>query len=158
MAQKSDTSLKIKIGTTLALTGFLFLYTIGQPAGIGHIPRWIPITALVFLMFGLIILIEPKLKRKKESEKINNIYLMIYGQKITVDLSNCELKENFDLTEFILTFKYSSDNRSELFSSSILRLNKNFLLSKLQSKKQTFIYVDNRDRSKYFFDTDFLIF
>jgi hypothetical protein len=155
MEIKSDTVLRIKVGNILAIIGLGYFYFIGQPGGdFGYIPRWITLTALICLIVGyLLLLIAPRLKRKKDSEKINNMYLMTYGQKIPVDLSKCDVTENSSKTESVLVYKHSAD---EIFSTQSLPFDKNALSPKLQDKKLTFVYIDNKDRSKYFFDVDFV--
>jgi hypothetical protein len=141
----------------MVFVGLIFIEVLfGPPPSFDHIPRWLIFTTLLCLLIGYFLgLVRPALKRKKDSEKINNIYLMTYGQSIPVDLNKCDVIEN-SKTESILVYKYSADNKTETFSTRPLPFDKSSLLSKIQSKKQTYVYVDNKDRSKYYFDIDFI--
>jgi hypothetical protein len=158
MEIKSDTPLRIKIGGLFVITGLLFVQAVfGPPSTADLFPSWLIWTMLIIIPVGyFLVLIRPAIKRKQDSEKINNMYLMTYGQKIPVDLSKCDVTENPSKTESVLIYKHSSDNKTEIFSTQSLPFDKNALSSKLRDKKQTFVYIDNKDRSKYFFDADFV--
>ncbi len=159
MTIKSDTPLRIRIGGFLAITGLLFVQAVfGPPPIVDLLPKWLVWTMLICIPVGyFLVLIRPAIKRKKESEKISNMYLMTYGQKITVDLSKCDITESPSKTVSILIYKYTADDKTETFSTKSLPFDKNSLFPKLQDKKQTFVYVDNKDRNKYFFDIDFVL-
>lgn len=157
MEIKSDTPFRIKIAGFLILSGlFLFDLLFSPPQIFDNLPRWLILTILGSIIFGyFLLLINPTIKRKKDTEKISNMYLMTYGQKISVDLTKCEVTENSS-TESILTYIHYLDNNTEKFNTKPIPLDKRVIQSKLNDKKSTFIFVDNKDRTRYFFDIEFI--
>lgn len=144
------------IGGVIYLLGIFLVEMLFRPPSWDYIPRWLLWTALLCFPISYVMLIEPAIKRKKGRDKINNMYLMTYGQKIFVDLSKCDITENSSKTESTFSYKHSLDNRTEIFNSLPMPYDNISLLLKLSDKKETIIYVDNKDRSKYFFDLDFI--
>ena len=145
------------IGGIIYLLGLFLVEMLFRPPAWDYIPRWLLWTTLLCFPVSYVMLIEPAIKRKRGLEKINNMYLMTYGQKILVDLTNCEITENSSKTESVITYKHSLDNKTGTFNSIPLPYDKDSLLLKLKNKKETIMYVDNKDRGKYFFDLDFIM-
>ena len=107
---------------------------------------------LSLLIIGFMIMFTiPSLRNRKAKEKTGSLYLMTYGEKIQVDLTECHVKEIFEteIPQFALVFQN--------FKSEVLTISKEELEEKLLKQKLTFIYVDKRDRTKYCFDVDFLL-
>lgn len=134
--------------------------------------------------------------QKKVSEAI--IYLKTKGERIAVDLTQCEIKEHHyieeanhteypnDLLKFavehyvpalsiiegtsknniqkvnviqtILIYHYYNNRtgENETFISRVIPKDKITLTFYLDKQKYTSLFVDNADRSKYYFDLDFL--
>jgi hypothetical protein len=139
---------------------------------------------LVSLIMGAIILLSRTAREKfiarQYKKRIEG--LKKSGEKIKVDLSGCQIKSNdysveqddvglvdtqafsvvdgkeipyvqsMDVYQSVLISKQGA----ETFISSIIPLEKITLLFKLDNQKTTFIYVDRSDRSKYYFDVEFL--
>jgi hypothetical protein len=53
-------------------------------------------------------------------------------------------------------YKHITDQQTETFIAPSFPYDKPFLLSKFKVRKDTMVYVDNKDRTKYFFDIDFV--
>jgi hypothetical protein len=139
---------------------------------------------LVSLIMGAIILLSRTAREKfivrqykKRIEGLKNT-----GEKIKVDLSGCQIKSNdysaehdvvglvdgqafnvvdgneianvqsMEIYQSVLISKHGA----EIFISSIIPLEQTTLLFKLDNQKITFVYVDRSDRSKYYFDVEFL--
>jgi hypothetical protein len=145
------------IGGIIYLLGLLLVETLFRPPSWDYIPRWLLWTTLLCFPISYVFLIEPAIKRKKGRDKINNMYLITYGQKIHVDLSKCEVTENSSKTESTVIYECSIDNRIITFNSAPLPYDKEFVLKKIRNKNETTIYADNKDKNKYFFDLDFII-
>ncbi len=139
---------------------------------------------LVSLIMGGIILLSRTAREKfiarQYKKRIDGLKNM--GEKIKVDLSGCQIKSNaysaeqddvglvgeqgfnvvdgdemanvqsMEIYQSVLISKYGA----ETFISSIIPLEHTTLLFKLDNQKTTFIYVDRSDRSKYYFDVEFL--
>ncbi len=131
-----------------------------------------------------------KFKQLREDEKQKKFIddLKENGEKIQVDLTQCEIKENdysemrlpdgrreADLSDFeaesysessgeklteidqtVFIFKHLHNGIEEKFYSPVIPRTGDDLKIKLYLHKTTTLYVDKTDRSKYFFDLDFL--
>ena len=139
---------------------------------------------LVSLIMGVIILLSRPARAKflvrqykKRIEGLKNT-----GEKIKVDLSGCQIKSNHysveqDVVDLVdaQAFNVADGNEmenvpsmgiyqsvliskqgAETFISNIIPMEQTTLLFKLDNQKTTFIYVDKSDRSKYYFDVEFL--
>jgi hypothetical protein len=158
----------------------------------------------LFYLFGFLLFIagflllrsdrlSSQIKSRKELEKTIT-ELRMNGDKISVDFSQCEIKENNYLVEndksdyvpsrtniiegFATLLKKSGDLRPdqteveqsvliylhqnqttgtvERFISPVISKDKISLSFYLDQQKQTTLYVDKKDRSKYYFDLVFL--
>jgi hypothetical protein len=141
----------------------------------------------------------PKVKDEKKFDSVQTIIdnLKTNGEKIKVEFSKCDIKENNYLEEkeidsfghyltpeerdndydivraltphygttrtenvqtnqSVLIFKLERNNKTETYISNILPFERVTLLFKLDSKMVTTLYVDKNDRSKYYFDLEFL--
>jgi len=61
-----------------------------------------------------------------------------------------------DVHQSVLVFKYENNGQTETFYSGIIPKEIITLRFKLDEKKETTLYVDRKDRSRYYFDLDFL--
>jgi hypothetical protein len=68
-------------------------------------------------------------------------------------MQNVEIVE---VNQAVLVFQQEKNGKTEKFISPILKNEPTTLRFKLAMKKQTVLYVDKLDRSKYYFDLEFL--
>ena len=107
--------------------------------------------------FGLIIiraLIGFKSRQKKNSERISNMYLKTYGNKINVDLSVCLVTNTADKTT--IEYKTEINGETKKFISEIATTDIKKVQQKITDTKVTTLYIDTKDNNKYYLDTEFL--
>ena len=121
----------------------------------------------------------------KKKLKKNITALKQSGERITINLSECEIKSNDyseeisavsgaaaefnslvgdqeksviakDVFQSVIVYRHPYFERTETFISQILPIEHTTLLFKLDSQKTTTIYVDRANRSNYYFDVEFL--
>ena len=61
-----------------------------------------------------------------------------------------------EVYQSVLVFKNEHNGQTETFVSRVIPKEKVTLMFKLGEKKETTLYVDRNDRSRYYFDLDFL--
>jgi hypothetical protein len=61
-----------------------------------------------------------------------------------------------EVDQAVLVYKHIKDGKEERFNSPVIPKNRETLLFKLMAQKTTTIFVDQQDRSKYYFDVAFL--
>ncbi len=65
--------------------------------------------------------------------------------------------EMVDIYQSVLIYQSTYMNKDKTFISGIIPIEHTTLLFKLDNQKDTFIYIDKQDPSKYYFDLDFLL-
>ncbi|HYV93510.1 MAG TPA: hypothetical protein VE978_17180 [Chitinophagales bacterium] len=107
------------------------------------------------------------------------------GEKIKVDFSQCEVKSNdyseererygprtqywnamagdairntevVDVNQSVLIFKNNANGKEETFVSPVIYKDEITIKFLLSEKKETTLYIDKNDRSRYYFDLEFL--
>ena len=107
--------------------------------------------------FGLIIirqLIGFKSRQRKNSERITNMYLKTYGNKVAVDLSLCKISNTSD--KIVIEYQTEFNGEPKIFLTSIVHNDIDKVRQKIINKQNTILYVDNKDINKYYLDTEFL--
>ena len=99
-------------------------------------------------MFGF------KYAQRKVSEKASNLYLKTYGNKITVDLSDCKITDETD--KIVIECQTEFKGQSKTFLTNIIGSDINKVRQKITHKQNTILYIDNKDSNKYYLDTEFL--
>ncbi len=64
--------------------------------------------------------------------------------------------DRVQVNQVVLIFDNSRNGKTEKFVSSVIPIDRVTLLFKLDKQKETTLYVDKNNRSKYHFDLDFL--
>jgi len=178
------------LGYILCALGFIIILFFKKYAG-NSIPYPVLIlpTGAILLFIGVILLwVTPTYGEYKATQKLKNSEtdLQENGEKIQVDLTQCEIKENdyydtqlvagkrssdlstdplirnaeiekqteVDQAVFIYTHRHSA--HEEKFNSPVIHRTGDDLKIALFLQKTTTLYVDKTDRSKYYFDLDFL--
>lgn len=77
------------------------------------------------------------------------------GEKINVPLHQCDIKEG-DYCVIIFSYNNPRTGAPEIFVSPPINRDKVTLTFYLEKQKNIFVYVDKSDRSKYYFDLEFL--
>ena len=135
------------------------------------------ILSIALLLFGSYLVTTSRSKKKvaaelESNERVNK--LRSAGDKVIIDLDNCDLKENNyynDVTnrglsradlrdqgykeqyveESVIIFYHRIGGKTEKFTSPIFPLNK-ILLSTYILNKKVILYIDRFDCGNYFFD------
>ncbi len=139
----------------------------------------------------------PTIKEQQDTERLKKLIddIKTNGEKIKVDLSKCDIKQNnyveekekygtgsyittldierdiqawnaltdstknterVQVNQAVLIFDNSHNGKTEKFVSRVIPFDRVTLLFKLDKQKETTLYVDKNDRSKYYFDLEFL--
>ncbi|NVN94207.1 MAG: hypothetical protein HXX18_02865 [Bacteroidetes bacterium] len=61
-----------------------------------------------------------------------------------------------EVYQSVLVYKNQHDGNIETFISRVINKEKTTLMFKLVDKKETILYIDKNDRSRYYFDLEFL--
>ncbi|MFN9998232.1 MAG: hypothetical protein ACK52X_01265, partial [bacterium] len=64
--------------------------------------------------------------------------------------------ERVQVNQAVLIFENSHNGKTEKFVSRVIPFDRVTLLFKLDNQKEISLYVDKNDRSKYYFDLEFL--
>lgn len=89
-------------------------------------------------------------KARMDAEKMKQ-----NGEKINVPLDQCDIKEG-DYCIIIFAYNNPRTSAPEIFVSPPINRDKVTLTFYLEKQKNIFVYVDRSDRSKYYFDLEFL--
>jgi hypothetical protein len=161
--------LKRVIGYFLLVLGILAIYFFMSYSG-----KIIPYPFLFYLLSFAILIIAVLILRNAPTKAQLNLRKQIAdlkenGDKIVVDFSRCEIKENnyreeqdnlgeVQIVQSVIIYNYQNNRtgNTEKFVSRIINLEKAALLFYLQKQVNTVLYVNKNDRSKYYFDLDFL--
>ena len=177
------------IAYIVIIVGVLGTIFFGNYTGFEHTVRLVLWYVFILInILGLYLWVNAFINRKKKRDKrAEGIikYLKEDGEKILVDLSKCEIKENdytmqadrlslgktavldamydsskniksIDINQCVLIYIHSHNGVDEKFISPIIARTRDDLRIKLYLVKTTSIYVNKNDRSKYYFDLDFL--
>jgi hypothetical protein len=139
----------------------------------------------------------PTIKDQQDAMRIKKLIddIKMNGEKIKVDLSMCDIKQNnyveekekydagnystilniereiqawhaltdstknterVQVNQAVIIFSNCYYGKTEKFVSRVVPFDRVTLLFKLDSQKETTLYVDKNDRSKYYFDLEFL--
>jgi hypothetical protein len=139
----------------------------------------------------------PTIKEQQDTDRLKKLIddIKTNGEKIKVDFSKCDIKQNnyveekekygtgsyittldierdiqawnaltdstrnterVQVNQAVLIFDNSHNDKTEKFVSRVIPFDRVTLLFKLDKQKQTTLYVDKNDRSKYYFDLEFL--
>ncbi len=139
----------------------------------------------------------PTVKEQQENDRLKCLIddIKTNGDKIKVDLSQCDIKENnyveekekhgtgnyittldierniqawnaltdstknterVQVYQAVLIFNINHAGKAEKFVSRVIPFDRATLLFKLDNQKETTLYVDKKDRCKYYFDLEFL--
>jgi len=170
------------IGYTLVVLGFV-IFCFFRRYTRDSIPYSIVIFivgAAILLIGAFIIFKGVSLKEQEPSKQFKKSIadLKENGEKIQVDLLKCGIKENdysierrdrmasrydidikvkqVEMNQTILIFLHNHENIEEKFISPVIPRTGDDLRIKLYLTKTTYLYVDKNDRTKYYFDLDFL--
>ena len=166
------------IAYIVIIVGVLGTIFFGNYTGFEHTVRLVLWYVFILInILGLYLWVNAFINRKKKRDKrAEGIikYLKEDGEKILVDLSKCEIKEN-DYTmqadrlslgkTAVLDAMYDSSKNIKsidinqcvlIYIHSHNARTRDDLRIKLYLVKTTSIYVNKNDRSKYYFDLDFL--
>jgi hypothetical protein len=171
----------------LLLVAGILLITFGKQLQI-----FIPLNQSIFLIAGLVIFIigctRLNLKavpRYMSSEEQLITQLKNRGDRIYVDFSKCEIKENSyseeinesetlqgsailgslypsqnvehrEVVQSVIVFESIYNGKTIKFLSPIIPKDKTTLLFLLYAQKETYIYLDPKDEDTYYFDLEFL--
>ncbi|HYV92150.1 MAG TPA: hypothetical protein VE978_10220 [Chitinophagales bacterium] len=72
---------------------------------------------------------------------------------LTDQMRNTKIVEVY---QSVLVFKFNNNGKTETFISRVIPKDRATLMFKLGDKKETTLYVDKIDRSRYYFDLEFL--
>lgn len=139
----------------------------------------------------------PTIKELQDTERLKKLIddIKTNGEKIKVDFSKCDIKQNnyveekekygtgsyittldierniqawnaltdstrnterVQVNQAVLIFENSHNGKTEKFVSRVIPFDRVTLLFKLDKQKETSLYVDKNDRSRYYFDLEFL--
>jgi hypothetical protein len=139
----------------------------------------------------------PTIKEQQDTDRLKKLIddIKTNGEKIKVDFSKCDIKQNnyveekekygtgsyittldierdiqawnaltdstrnterVQVNQAVLIFENSHNGKTEKFVSRVIPFDRVKLLFKLDNQKEISLYVDKNDRSKYFFDLEFL--
>ena len=139
----------------------------------------------------------PTIKEQQDTDRLKKLIddIKTNGEKIKVDFSKCDIKQNnyveekekygtgsyittldierdiqawnaltdstrnterVQVNQAVLIFDNSHNDKTEKFISRVIPFDRVTLLFKLDKQKETTLYVDKNDRSKYYFDLEFL--
>ena len=194
--------MKILISFLFIVSGLLLITFFRMYSGEAiHYPFVFWMTGFILIIAGGFILYLHVKATELIQEKVSNATindLKLNGEKIIVDFSKCEIKENnyteerektinqsdfiipsskqdiqilnalgggamrnieqVEVTQSVIVFskQNSRSGFNEKFVSPVIPKDKITLSILLELQRQTNLYVDNKDRSKYYFDLDFL--
>jgi hypothetical protein len=155
------TSKTITIGTILLFLAWLLAQTFFSAPAEQDPAIGVPVARICLALFlvgiGLIIvrtLFGFKYAQRKASEKTSSLYLKTYGSKITVDLSDCKITDEID--KIVIECQAEFKGQPKNFISSIVGSDVNKVRQKINHKRITTLYIDNKDSNKYYLDTEFL--
>lgn len=156
-----ETSKIIRIGTVLLFIAWLLAYTFFSAPAEQNPIVGAPVAkiCLALFLFGVFLILIRMLfgfksAQKKDSEKISNLYLKTYGSKLSVDLSKCEIADTKD--KLIIKYQTEFNGQTKIFSASVAHNSLDKIRQKIINKKDTILYIDCKDSTKYYLDTEFL--